>query len=375
MIRAFRIVLWLAVAGLLLTGCPSKTEQTIGAVLALSGSGAAYGDDIRKGMDLAAEEVNTAGGAGGLPIRILYEDSGSDPGRALAAAERLIEQKVPAIVGGVLSSETLAMAPRAEESEVVLLSPASSSPKISTAGNYVFRVYPSDVVEGTMMAEYMLNQLSKSRIMVIAVQNEYGQGLKEVFAKRYRSVPNREILEVINFAQGESDWSDEVASIRANNPDGIYLVGYPTEMLSFLQALRAADLEMPVLASRSFDVEMLKVPAAEGVIFPRDPFDPESTEQAGTFAAAYQSRYGSEPTIWAANGYDAVKLLAEAIASVGDRASKIQNWLTQVRDWRGASGILTFDRQGDVEKMPVVSIVHGGDFVSMNDYEETSGQP
>ena len=302
---------------------------------------------------------------------MLYEDSGSDPDHALAAARRLMEEeRVSAIIGGVLSSETLAIAPLAEENEVLLLSPASSSPKITAAGKYVFRIYPSDVVEGTVMADFMLNVLGKSRIVLVAVDNEYGRGLKRVFANRYRSIPNREIVEVLNFDQGESDWADEVSRIRELAPDGIYLVGYPGEMLGFLEALDAAGLDIPVLASRSFDVEMLKIPAAEGVIFPRDPFDPGRTERAAAFAEAYEKKYGVAPTIWAANGYDAIRLLADATEAVGHRSDAIQRWLSQVIEWDGASGLLTFDRQGDVEKLPVISIVYEEEFIPYKEYKE-----
>ncbi|MGD8376320.1 MAG: ABC transporter substrate-binding protein [Acidobacteriota bacterium] len=368
------VALVLAV-GLLTPGCESRTEYVLGAVLPLSGSGASYARDIKQGIELGLEEINAAGGIDGLPLRVIFEDSGSDPSNALAAATRLMdEERVPAIIGGVLSSETLAIAPVAEEKEVVLLSPASSSPDITGAGNFIFRVYPSDVVEGTMMADFMLNVLGKSRIMILAVNNEYGRGLKTVFAKRYRSVPNREIIEVINFDQGQVDWSEEVAQIQEMGPDGIYLVGYPAEMLSFLEAMQEANAKYPILASRSFDVEMMKVPAAEGVIFPRDLFDPERTEVAGKFAEAYRSRYSEAPSIWAANGYDAVNLLADAMTDSGYRAEPIRVWLTQVRELPGASGIITFDRQGDVQKTPVISIVHNGEFITYNEYKEMVGK-
>jgi branched-chain amino acid transport system substrate-binding protein len=360
--------------GILAPGCAQRTEHTVGAILSLTGAGSAYGEDIKRGMDLELEAINAAGGVGGLPLRIVMEDSGSDPARGATAATSLIEQGVSAIIGGDISSVTLAVAPLAEQAEVVLLSPASSNPKITEAGNYIFRIYPSDVVEGTMMAEFALNVMGLKRAMVLALHNDYGQGLKAVFIKRYRQTPNREIVDVQNFKQGQNEWSAEIARIRELGPDGIYLVGYPGELLSFLKALRAENLQTPVLASRSFNEELLQDPATEGVIFPRDPFDPERNERASTFAESYRNKYGEDANIWAANGADSVKLLAEAITEVGHRPEEIRKWLSRVRDWEGACGLVSFNSNGDVDKLPIISIVHEGKFMGFKEYQSARGE-
>lgn len=360
--------------GVLLLGCEARTEHTLGSVLSLSGSGSVYGEDIKKGMDFELERINAAGGVGGLPLRIVMEDSGSDPEKGAAATAGLLEQKVSAIIGGDISSVTLAAAPLAEAAGVVLLSPASSNPAISEAGNYIFRIYPSDVVEGTMVSEFALNVLGLDRIMVLALQNDYGQGLKTVFIKRYRAVPNREVVQVLNFQQGQTDWTAELAAIREKSPDGIYLVGYADEILGFLTVLREANIQTPVLASRAFSDDLFQDPASEGVIFPRDEFDPTRNDRATAFAEGYRAKYNEEPNIWAANGADSVKLLAEAIESVGAKNDSIRAYLSQVREWEGASGLVSFDSNGDVDKRPIISIVHEGQSIGFKDYQARRGQ-
>lgn len=370
-ITAIVLSLLLSVAFL---GCEAPTEHTLGAVLSLSGSGSVYGKDIKKGMDFELERINAAGGVAGLPLRIVMEDSGSDPDKGATATAGLLEQRVSAIIGGDISSVTLAAAPLAEAAKVVLLSPASSNPAISEAGIYIFRIYPSDVVEGTMMAGFALNVMGLNRIMVLAMQNEYGQGLKAVFIKRYRSVPNRQILQVINFQQGQTNWDVELKSIREKGPDGIYLVGYADEMLGFLKVLRDANIQTPVLASRAFTEDLAEDPSSEGVIFPRDDFKPERNERASAFAEGYRAKYNEEPNIWAANGADCVKLLAEAIENVGPRPDKIRSWLSQVREWEGASGLVSFDSNGDVDKRPIISIVHQGKLIGFKEYQALQGK-
>lgn len=365
----FGVILILFVSTLI-PGCAPRTEYNVGAILSLTGSGAVYGEDIKRGIDLEVEAINAAGGVGGLPLVIHMKDSASDPAVGKVAVAALIEQGVSAIIGGDISSVTLAIAPLAEKAEMVLLSPASSHPAITGAGNYIFRIYPSDVVEGTMMAEFALNVMGLKRIMVMAMHNDYGQGLKAVFNRRYRQTPNREIVDVQNFKQGQSEWSAEIARIRELAPDGIYLVGYPGEMLSFLKTLRGENLQIPVVSARSFNEEVMKDPASEGVIFPRDPFDPDRTDRARVFAESYRTKYGEEPNIWAANGADSVKLLALAIEEAGPRSDEIRKWLKQVRGWEGACGLLSFDSNGDVDKLPVISIVHEGQFMGYKEYRE-----
>ena len=182
---------WIAapaiLAGLLLLRCGAGREVVVGAVLSLSGEGADYGQVIREAMDLAVDRVNASGGIGGNPLRILYRDSKSSPEEAARSAVELFDRyDVPLIFGGVLSSETLRIAPLAESRHKILLSPASSSPEITRAGNHVFRVYPSDALEGAYMAQLASDELHLARVTVLAIDNEFGRGIVSVFRNSFR---------------------------------------------------------------------------------------------------------------------------------------------------------------------------------------------
>ncbi|MCK4458341.1 MAG: ABC transporter substrate-binding protein [Methanosarcinales archaeon] len=148
------VVLFLAVIAGACLQDTQPDEIRIGAILPLTGEAAEYGEDAKLGIDLAVEEINAAGGINGKRIQVVYEDSQATPSQGVSAIQKLTTvDKVPVIIGAMASSVTLAIAPIAEENKVVLLSPASSAPQITEAGDYIFRTEFSDAYGGKAQAE------------------------------------------------------------------------------------------------------------------------------------------------------------------------------------------------------------------------------
>jgi len=343
----------------------------VGAVLSLSGEGSYYGLAIRQGMDLAVGEVNASGGIGGNPLRILYRDSASSPEKAAQAAIQLYDrQDVPMIVGAVLSSETLRIAPLAEQRHKILLSPASSSPEITQAGKFIFRVYPSDTLEGAYMAQLAADELHLKRVLVLAIDNAFGQGLASVFSKAF---PSSTPVEVQTYPAHGADFAALTERARAWGPDGIYLAGYYSDMAQALKEIRRVDRKVILLSTSSFgNPKTLEAAgdAAEGVIFPAIVFNPESDDPTvARFVKAFRGRYGFDPDLWAAHGYDAVLITAAAMRGAGGTVpERIAQSLLNIRDFPGASGSLGFDAEGDVVQYPRAYIVREGRFILYRDY-------
>lgn len=355
-----------------LLGCGAGREIVLGAVICESGEGAYYGQAIRQGMDLAVDQVNAAGGIGGNRIRILYRNSESRPDQAARAATDLYDRfDVPLIFGGVLSSETLAMAPLAERRHKILLSPASSSPEITRAGRYIFRVYPSDVLEGAYMAQLARDELRLETITILAIDNDFGAGLVGVFRRSFQGPEPR----VIPYPVRGADYPHLAEQAAATGADGIYLVGYYNDMADLLRELRLRNVSARILSTSSFgNLRTLQKAgeSAEGVIFPATVFDLESEDPAvSRFVREFRDRYRSDPDVWAAHGYDAVMVAAVAIEGAGTPVpDRIAAALLKVRDHRGASGPLSIDPEGDVVQYPRAHIVHRGRFVLYRDYLE-----
>ena len=165
----------------LITGCTKKEKEPetirIGAILPLTGDIAEYGNRIKKGIDLAIEEIENQGGINGKRAKVLYEDSTGFPKGGVSAVQKLISiNRVPIIIGAVASSVTLAIVPQTTESKVVLFSPASSSPKLSGVSPFFFRDWPSDVLEARLLAEFTFNKLGIKKVAILNVNNDYGLG-------------------------------------------------------------------------------------------------------------------------------------------------------------------------------------------------------
>lgn len=358
----------------LTVGC--NQEVKIGAIISETGATGAYGLQVKKGMELAVAEVNEAGSVGTLTI--LYRDDQTSPAAGVELASKLIkEDQVAAIIGAISSQVTLDIAPLTEAAGIVLFSPSASAPSISDAGMRVFRNYPSDILEGTSMAEFA-RDLGLESVAILAVDNVYGDGLTKVFTEKFES-KYRKIVASLNFAENESSQiKEKVAEIKALKPDGIYIVSYSKEMKEILTDIKMAGIQSVLLGSGSItpDIAAGAGEAADKLIFPQpNSWDAESNDPAVVnFVDAYRKKYNEEPDIYAAHGYDAVKILAEAIVRGGTaHPNNIYMGMSGTKDYRGAAGLTVFDSNGDVVRYPRLFIVDGANIVPYDKFAEEGG--
>ncbi|MFQ5669288.1 MAG: ABC transporter substrate-binding protein [Acidobacteriota bacterium] len=361
--------------------CQTAGEPVVGAILPATGTASAYGRSVRDGMDLALEEINAAGGIGGKPLRILYEDSRSDADQGKAVARKLIEKdRVQVLIGAVSSAVTRAILEDvADPAKIVLLSPAASSPNLTGLSSYFFRVYPSDVLEGARMAALASKELRLRRLAVLSVADEYGSGYKRVFIERYRRAKNREVVKVFNYQPGETDFSAQIDALRALAPDGLLLIGYMDPLVAMVRQIRAQGLTMPILTSGSLldDFASLAGPAGEGVLFCRpSPRIIGNPDKVAAFTKAFAAKYGHEPDDYAPYGYDAVKLLAQVLAQGNLTARDIHVGLrSPAAEYHGVTGNIVFGNEGDVVASPTTYIVKDGALKIYQEYLDEGGAP
>ena len=293
--NAHRIALSLILLGLLAAGCSSEIK--IGAVISESGAVASYGEKVKNGIDLALEEINAAGGFNGKPFVVIYKDDATIAARGQQVIQELIDEDVDAIIGAVSSEVTLAIAPLCVEEKVVLLSPSASAPSISDAGMWVYRNYPSDILEGTAMAKFVKEELGLERVAIFAQSSAFGQGLKEVFTRQYDG-RFTEVVKVFDFEDGAVDsFPAMVAEIKQLKPDGIYLISYQDDLVELLKQFDAAGIKAVRMGSGSVtpDVARLAGKAARHLIYPQPVFDLASPEPAvSEFVNAYRTKYGED---------------------------------------------------------------------------------
>jgi branched-chain amino acid transport system substrate-binding protein len=271
---------------------------------------------------------------------------------------------------------TLRLAPYCERHRVVLISPSASAPQLTEAGEYIFRAFPSDDLEGTSMADFA-RDLGLDRVAVLAVENGYGESLARVFAERLRAAGGS-IVASITFPEGDAAAiADAVAALPGLAPRGLYIPAYVSDLATVLKRLGETTLRPIVLGTSAAAPGLLRAagPSAENLVFPMPSFD-ATADSAGVraFAAAFSARYATEPDVYAAHAYDTVGVLAAAVTRAGSwNPEEIRDALLHIDNYEGATGRLAFDRKGDVLQYPRLYVVRGGQFVAYDRFVESGG--
>lgn len=342
---------------------------TIGAILPLSGEGKPYGMPLKQIMEYARTDINKHGGIKGHRLKIIYKDGICSPKGASNAAQKLIKKdKVKIIIGGVCSSETLAASPITEAKKVILLSPSSSAPAISTAGDFVFRTVPSDASQGEVLAAYALSKGFK-KVGIIYLNNQFTQIIRDVFVKHFTEGGGMVLSEIY---EETSNFSAIIEKLRTSDVDAYFIDTLFTQhALGILEELKKQDIHGPLLGNEavmsfgSSDDFKGHMDYLEAMVGPQLDFN-ENDPRFLKFAAFYKKRYRKDliksflPYI--ARTYDAIFLVKEALESTGHpvNTEAIRDYLYGIKNRRGIAGFLTFDKNGDPTSGYVLKIIKNG---------------
>lgn len=338
----------------------------IGFVGPLTGENANIGIPIMRGVELAINELNENGGIDGKQLVGVFEDGKCNAKDATTAVRKLIDQdRVMAIVGGTCSSETLAMAPIVEENKIPLISPSSTNPSITNAGDYVFRVVGSDSLQGKVMAEHVVDQGDRD-VAIIYQNSDYNIGLKNVFSETLEELGGV-VVRAESYESDAKDYKTQLTKIKAADPDALYIVSYSEGGLIAKQA-KELGLTIPLYGPEAFESEDVLADggnALEGLVFTKPRFDAMNPASAHVLEA-YETTYGekAEFPAYMTNAYDVVMLIAEALETEMS-ADAIKAYLSTVKDYDGAGGRLTIDANGDALKDFTFVRIEDGEFVGM----------
>jgi branched-chain amino acid transport system substrate-binding protein len=335
--------------------CQNSGEQDIkfGAILTMSGESGIWGKNTQMGADLAVDEINAKGGILGKKIKIIYEDSKGVPNEAVNGVNKLINvDKVPVIIGDVTSSNILAIAPICEKNKVILLNFGVSA-DITNAGNYIFRNWNSSTSDAKFTSSYALKNYKK---FVVLYQNEpYGVSSKDAFVSELQK-GNANIVYTGTFDKGQTDFKTLLNSFKALDYDAVYIASYYQEALNILKQMKELNVQpKAVLGTSEWEestlTDFIKNNFPDKVFYgyPMPP-DPEIPIRKH-FVEAYTKKYSKQPEILSDNGYDAILMLQYGIEKAGSfDPTKIADALYTLKDFQGASGLMSFDKNGDVDK-------------------------
>ena len=350
-----------------LWGCARKAPQKlkVGAILPLTGDAAQWGIPPRRAAELAVEEINAAGGAGGQQLVLAVQDSTCDPKNAVSAYQQLkTTVNPPVIVGAVCSSATLAVAPLANRDHVTLVSPASTSPKITDAGDFIFRVVPTDALRARIFADYLYGKRGLRKVALLYVNNPAGVDASSAFKHRFEQLGGT-VAGEFPYAQDSTDLRAQLVQTEGIDIDGAVVGSYPKDTVILMKQRVELGIKVPFyyLGEAVEDPNVLREAgeAANGAVYILPA--PAKGEAAERFAKAYQAKYGKKPELFAAEAYDIVHLIADAVkANPGKpiNGELFRDYLYSVKGYQGASGTITFDKNGDVLKPMAIKVIENG---------------
>ena len=337
----------------------------IGAVLPLTGDSSAWGEQGKYGIELAVEEINAKGGINGKKLEVVYEDSQAIPKYAVTSIQKLINvDKVPAVAGDMVSATTLAMAPIAEKSKTVLIAISASAPAITNAGEYIYRVWPSDLLEGSVLAEFAAKNKYR-KVCILFIQTDYGTGLRDAFKKTLEQKGGKVLL-TQGYKQDETDFKSALLKVKSKKPDAVYIVGYYKDSGLILKQAKEIGLKTQFFGATAVESpKLIEIAgdAAEGLIYPIiTDFDPEHpTPVANQFIEHFKKKFGIAPDWASSHAHDAVVVIAEAMKKGGATGTGIKKAIDFQRRFEGVTGKIIFDENGDVIDKPVTikTVRHG----------------
>jgi len=384
----------LLLAAILSTGCggggsPGAAVIKIGEFSSLTGDKASFGQSTTKGIAMAVEEINAAGGVGGLPLRMITEDDQGKPEEAATAVNKLIVQdQVIAVLGEVASSNTLAAAPICQEHRVPMITPASTNASVTQVGDCIFRVCFIDPFQGTVMARFAHGSLNLEKVAVLRdAKSDYSVGLAQYFVAEFGRLGGT-VTGNESFQQGDVDFKGPLTALINTGPQGLFVPGYYTEVGLIARQARELGFTGPLLGGDGWDSPRLAEiggAAVEGCYFSNHYTTQDPSPVVQNFITRFRAKHAQDPDAMAALGYDAARLLAQCLSSLHQedaalfaalrsdhklagagreersRAQEaLRSRIAATRGFEGVTGIITLDEERNAHKPAVVLQVKNG---------------
>lgn len=381
--KFFCVVLTLAMFSSLFAGCGSQKSSSDEQTLVIGGSGpltgdyATYGISVKQGAELAVKEINEAGGVNGIKLEVKYEDDQADPTAAVNAYATLMDEGMKVSLGGVTSGACIAVAEEAHKDGILMLTP-SGSQKECTQYDNAFRVCFTDPDQGTYAADFIKdNNVGEKVAIIYDKSNDYSAGVTSNFLKE-AEVKGLSVVTTQAFTdQSKTDFTVQLQAVKDSGADLVFLPIYAQEAAYILTQAQKMGLEVTFFGCDGLDGILEKIgsdnlSATEGVML-LTPFAADaSDEKTQSFVSAYKEAYGSTPDQFAADGYDAIYVIAAALKESGvtdinakDLNEKLIDAMTKITV-DGVTGSMTWNADGEPSKSATAVMIVNGAYVAYN---------
>jgi len=359
--KTTKTILWLIVAIVVIGGIWYGVSKKpvglhvikVGVLTPLTGPAAFYGENIIKGIEIVKDLINEKGGINGAQISLVEEDSKCEGVSAMTAANKLSDfDKVVGIIGEACSAAAMPLSPIAKNKNFVLIAAAASNPEL-TKNPFVFRVNPNDLTQAQGITEYLVDKGIKN-IAILALNDEYGQGLVAEFNKNFSAL-NGNIAQTEWFASEATDFKVQIAKLSSSF-EMLFIIAAPAQHPLIAKQLvelgknwpRIAEFNFSTVSDESANVSM------NGTLYPIVSFDENATENAKLLQQKMQEKYNTQPDIVTAWGFDSLYVLAES-AKKCPKAQVTAECINQNLiglSFEGASGKNKITDKGEIENPP-----------------------
>jgi branched-chain amino acid transport system substrate-binding protein len=339
-------------AGLAWSAEPIK----LGSVLRLS-VGSEHGIPSRRGVELAVEEVNQAGGINGRQVEVIFEDEKDSPTACVNAVQKLINvDKVAALIGPMTSGGVLAAGPTAEAAKKVCITPTATSPKVSGMGEFVSRACSRIDQQSLELTNYVAKNWKPKTVGILFSNEPYGKGCAELFSKDFEK-SGIKVVAKESFNRGVRDFKSELTKIKAANPDILFIPGYTQETAPAAAQARQLGMNQKILGVYGdMDEVYIKLAgkAAEGHVIASEYDEYYDTPKNKEFKKRYYelAKKHNDPVniMFAALTYDSTSLVLAGMKKYGPTSEGVQKFLKEVKAFDGVTGKLSFDKTNDCVK-------------------------
>ncbi|MBV7274819.1 ABC transporter substrate-binding protein [Clostridium thailandense] len=366
--KLMALLLGVAMVTTVFTGCGQKKaadsgEIKIGVVLPLTGDIAAMGQSAKNAISLLDEQVNGKGGVLGKKVKFIIEDDENKPANSANVAQKLITEDVVGIIGSYSSKCSIAMAPVVNAAKIPMITGTSTNPKVTEAGEYIFRSCFIDPFQGTVIAKFAIGDLkAKTAAVLFDNGNDYSKGLSEFFQAEFKK-EGGQVVDAETYANGDQDFNAQLTKIKALNPDILVLPDMYSNVGLITKQARAVGIKATFLGGDGWDSpDLFKIggDSVNGSYFTNH-FSPDDTSpEVVEYNKAYKAKFNTTPDATSGLVYDAGKILITAIEKAGSAdPEKIKDTMKGLTV-QVVSGKVSFDEKRNPVKSAVIIKVEDG---------------
>jgi len=346
----------------------------VGLFTSKTGEESSWGKATIEGVELAVDDFNAAGGLDGKKVQLFIEDDASTPEGAKTVTEKLIqEDKVVALLGEVSSGRTLVGGKVADAAGIPIISSASTRTKLADeVGGSFNRICYRDDFQAAVLAKYAAEKGWNRVALFVDKKNPYSTGLQDDFAGNgdfpgFAKKFGVEVVATEFYNKGDQEFSSQLASIKAKNPQAVFIPGYYNEVIPIVKQARNLGLTVPIFGGDGWDAPNLYSDAGDAIVgcqfsdhFTKD--DP--AEHVQKFVKDFTAKYSHAPDAIAALAYDSALVLLDAMKRAGGTdKDKLKAAIRGTKDFKGVTGSITIDSKGDCQKpIVILEVEKGGAF-------------